>query len=164
MTQIAFSDLTVRSLKPGLYFDTKTRGFGMRVGKNRRTWIVLQGQKSAKVRLGHYPALSLADARKRALVALGTPYQPSIAPSFIEAREQYLNTGKWRPRFQYQLTRWLRLYFDWTKPIDQITPHDVMLVIEAIKKPSERNHAFRASVRFSRGAYHDTSNTRRALA
>jgi integrase len=144
MPKIAFSDLTVRSLKPGLYFDTKIRGFGMRVGTNRRTWIVLQGQKSAKVRLGHYPALSLADARKRAMVALGTPYQPSVAPSFIDAREQYLNTGKWRPGFEYQLTRWLRLYFDWAKPLDQITPNDVMLAIEAIKKPSERNHAFQS--------------------
>jgi integrase len=144
MPKIALSDLTVRSLKPGLYFDTKTRGFGMRVGKSRRTWIVLQGQKSAKVRLGHYPALSLADARKRAMVALGTPYQPSVAPSFIEAREQYLNTGEWRPRFEYQLTRWLRLYFKWTKPLDQITANDVMLAIEAIKKPSEANHAFQS--------------------
>jgi integrase len=138
------SDLTVRSLQPGLYFDTKTRGFGIRVGKNRRTWIVLQGQKSAKVRLGHYPALSLADARKRAMIALGTPYQPSIAPSFIDAREQYLNTGKWRPRFEYQITRWLRLYFDWTKPVDQITPNDVILAIERIKKPSEANHSFQS--------------------
>jgi integrase len=144
MPKIALSDLTVRSLKPGLYFDTKTRGFGMRVGKSRRTWIVLQGQKSAKVRLGHYPALSLADPRKRAMVALGTPYQPSVAPSFIEAREQYLNTGEWRPRFEYQITRWLRLYFKWTKPLDQITGNDVMLAIEAIKKPSEANHAFQS--------------------
>jgi hypothetical protein len=54
MTQIAFTDLTVRSLKPGLFFDTRTPGFGIRVGKNRRTWLVLKGTNSIKVRLGHY--------------------------------------------------------------------------------------------------------------
>jgi len=144
MAKIAFSDLGVRSFKPGLYYDTRTRGFGMRVGQRRRTWFVIKGKKAAKVRLGHYPALSLADARKRALVALGTPYEPSVAPSFIEARDQYLKQGTWRPKFRYQITRWLHLYFSWTKPIDQITPHDVMLVIDAIKKPAEANHAFQS--------------------
>jgi len=144
MPKLSLSDLTVKSLKPGLYFDTKTRGFGIRVGKTRRTWLVTKGERSAKVRLGHYPAPSLADARKRALVALGTPYQPSIGPTFIEARDQYLNQGTWRPKFSYQLNRWLRLYFNWKKPLDQITANDVMVVIDAIKKSSERNHAFQS--------------------
>lgn len=85
MPKIAFSDLTVRALKPGVYFDAKTPAFGLRVGKNRRTWIVLKGARSIKVRLGHYPTLSLADARKKALIALGSPYAPSAAPTFPEA-------------------------------------------------------------------------------
>ncbi len=67
MPKIAFTDLTIRSLAPGMYFDAKTPAFGIRVGKNRRTWIVLKGARSIKVRLGHYPARSLAEARKRAL-------------------------------------------------------------------------------------------------
>src|ERR1700682_5100561 len=36
MPKIALSDLTVKSLKPGMYLDIKTPGFGIRVGKNRR--------------------------------------------------------------------------------------------------------------------------------
>jgi len=75
---------------------------------------------------------------------LGTPYEPSIAPSFPNAREQYLEAAKWRPRVRYQITRWLRLYFHWTKRIDQITPHVIMLAIEAIKSLSEANHAFQS--------------------
>jgi Arm DNA-binding domain len=88
MPKIAFTDMTVRTLTEGTYFDTKTPAFGIRIGKTKRTWLVLKGAKSGKVTLGHYPAISLADARRRALVALGTPYEPSIAPSFPNAREQ----------------------------------------------------------------------------
>jgi hypothetical protein len=49
MPKVTLSDLTVKALKPGLY--TKTRGFGIRVGKTRRTWLILKGEWSAKVRL-----------------------------------------------------------------------------------------------------------------
>src|ERR1700733_5598566 len=46
-----------------------------------------------------------------------------------------------RPRSHYQLARWLRLYFNWTKRLDKITHNDIALVIDSIKAPSEANHA-----------------------
>ncbi len=42
MPKIAFTDLTIQSLAPGTYFDVKTPGFGIRIGKNRKTWIALK--------------------------------------------------------------------------------------------------------------------------
>jgi hypothetical protein len=39
---LALTDITVRALKPGLYMDKRTPAFGIRVGKNRKTWIVLK--------------------------------------------------------------------------------------------------------------------------
>jgi hypothetical protein len=64
------TDLAVQKLPEGLHLDTKTRGFGIRVGKHRKTWVILRGAARAKETIGHYPALTLAEARKRALVAL----------------------------------------------------------------------------------------------
>ncbi len=143
MPKLRFTDLSVHSLKEGLYFDERTTSFGIRVGKNRKTWIVIKEPNRTKVRLGHYPDLSLADARKRALVALGSPLGPPSAPSFVEARQQYLSQGKWKPKTRYETTRTLTKHFHWTKPIDRITHRDVLEVIEAIKAPSEATHAFR---------------------
>ncbi|MGN6683605.1 MAG: hypothetical protein ACTHKD_06295 [Devosia sp.] len=37
--QIKLTDLAVQKLGPGTYSDTKTPAFGIRVGKNRRTWF-----------------------------------------------------------------------------------------------------------------------------
>lgn len=35
------TDLAVQKLGPGLFLDTKTPAFGIRVGKNRKTWLVV---------------------------------------------------------------------------------------------------------------------------
>lgn len=76
------------------------------LAKNRKTWIVLKEPNRTKLRLGHCPDLSLAEARKKALVAIGTPFDVRVkVPSFPEARQQYLDQGNWRPRSRYQVTR-----------------------------------------------------------
>jgi hypothetical protein len=141
--KIRFTDLSIRSLKEGLYFDERTPSFGIRVGRNRKTRIIVKEPNRTKVRLGHYPDLSLADARKKALVALGSPLEPTSALAFPEARQQYLSQGKWKPKTRYETTRTLRKHFHWTKPIDKITPRDVLEIIDAIEAPSEATHAFR---------------------
>src|SRR6266436_2627266 len=111
--KIAFTDLAVRSLPQGTYLDARTPRFGIRVGKNRRTWIALLGPRSDKQKLGTYPALSLADARKKALVVIGSPYSPSDAPAFLEALDQYLSRTHWKPSSHYQVKRTLRRHFKW---------------------------------------------------
>ena len=143
MPRLALTDISVRNLKPGIYFDTRTPAFGIRIGSKTRTWLVLKGARSNKVRLGHYPSLSLADARNRALVALGSPLAPPSAPRFPEARTEFLAQGRWRPRSLYQITRTLNRHFKWTKPVNQITHQDVSTAIAAIKAPSEAAHAFK---------------------
>ena len=138
-----FTDISIRSLKAGTYFDNKTPSFGIRVGKNRKTWIVLKGPNRTKVRLGHYPALSLADARRKAFVALGSPLLPVSAPSFQEALEQFLSQDRWRPRAKYEISRTLRRHFHWEKTLDKITHNDVATIIENIEAKSEASHALK---------------------
>ena len=141
--KIAFTDLAIRGLPEGTHFDARTPRFGIRVGKHRRTWIVLQGPRSDKKKLGQYPAMSLAEARRRALVAIGSPYQPSTAPTFPEALDQYLSRTHWKPYSHYQVNRILRRHFKWQKPLDKITHNDVAQVIDDIQAKSEAAHALK---------------------
>jgi hypothetical protein len=42
------TDIVVTRLKePGTYYDQTLPAFGVRVGKNRKTWIVMRGTKRA---------------------------------------------------------------------------------------------------------------------
>ena len=143
MPKIAFTDLSIRALKEGVYFDIKTPAFGIRVGKRRRTWIVLKGERSTKLRLGHFPELSLSEARRRALVALGSPHTPSTAPSFPEALDQFLALDRWKPRSKYEIERTLRRHFHWQKTLDKITHNDVASVIDGIRAKHEAAHALK---------------------
>jgi hypothetical protein len=145
MPKLALTDMAVRTLATGTYFDTKTPAFGIRIGKHRRTWIVLKGAKSTKLRLGHYPALSLAEARRKALVALGSPYHRPTAPTFPEALDEFLERhgSTLRPRSKREITRTLRRHFHWKKTLDQIMHNDVAAVIDGIEAKSEAAHALK---------------------
>lgn len=144
MPTLHFTDIGLRSLPEGVYFDEKTPAFGLRVGKHRKTWFVLKEPNRTRLRIGHYPALSLAEARKKAMVAIGTPMEVRRkVPSFPEARRQFLEQGVWRPRSRYQITRNLERHFDWKKPIDKITHGDVAEAIDRIEAKSQAAHAFK---------------------
>jgi hypothetical protein len=96
----------------------QTPSFGIRVGKTRRTWIVIKEPNRTKVSLGHYPALSLSEARKKALIALGSPLVRSSAPTFTEALEEFLSLDRCKPYSKYQLTRNIKNYFSTGKTLD----------------------------------------------
>ena len=63
--RVKLTDVTVASLKKGEYWDAAFPAFGVRVGKRAKTFI-LNHNKTRK-KLGRYPALSLAEARRKAL-------------------------------------------------------------------------------------------------
>jgi hypothetical protein len=67
------TDVLVQTLPEGLHFDTKVKNFGMRVGKSRKTWMVVKGESRTKIALGHYPDISPSEARKLALDAIRAP-------------------------------------------------------------------------------------------
>ncbi|ESY52082.1 hypothetical protein X744_22360 [Mesorhizobium sp. LNJC372A00] len=125
-----------------MHFDERTPAFGIRIGKHRKTWLVVKGVNRTKVRLGHYPDLSLADARKMALVALGSPLLAKEAPTFPVALKAFLAQGKWRPKSRIAIESSLR-HFSWTKTIDKITHEDVATALDAIEGPSARAHALK---------------------
>ena len=130
--KISLTDLTVQKLKAGTYFDTKTPAFGIRVGKHRRTWIITKGKERAVLTLGHYPALSLQDARRKALIALGSPLAARTAPPFPEALDAFLAQTHWRASTRYTVEKCLRKHFKFQKTLDRITHEDIAKVIDGL--------------------------------
>lgn len=158
MPKIAFTDLAVRSLKPGEYFDTRTPAFGMRVGKNRRTWIVMRGRERLRTRIGHYPQLGLAEARKRALVLLGSTPEKLEAMTWAEARELFLETyasQHQKPKTLAETQRLLTKHFKALdrKPLSSISTGQISAILDGLlETPSEALHAFKAARTFGRWA------------
>lgn len=139
--KIALTDMGVQKLKPGTYFDTKTGAFGIRVGKHRRTWIVTKGQHPrVTVTIGHYPAVSLQDARKRALVAFLDPDERRSAILFADATQEFLSQDRWRPQTKRVLISNLH-HFTWQKRLSTVTRADIVEVLDGIDGDSARWHA-----------------------
>ena len=140
----AFTDLSVQRFPEGLHFDTKLSNFGVRVGKSRRTWIIQKGSsaKRTKVTIGHYPAMSLADARKAAMAALAAPTDQKVRITFPTAVEDFLALPRWRPQSKRVITSSLG-HFAWKKSLEKITAADVLAALDAIEGRSARHHALK---------------------
>jgi integrase len=140
------TDIVVQRLKlPGTYFDATTPAFGIRVGKHRKAWIVMRGRERVRTRIGHYPSLSLAEARKQAHKLLGEEPEKKSSLTFEQARAKYfeVHTPKLKPRTRHEAERLLNRHFHWRKKLADITADDIASAVEAIRAPSEAWHAFK---------------------
>lgn len=160
MPRVQFTDLSLRALKADVrtdFWDSKTPSFGVRVGKSTKTFMVKLNNR--RIRIGRYPAISLHDARRRAL-ALKSEATPSPVPdtTFAEAVELFLSTFSVRPSTARQTARALRVHFLSrlrTKKLALITTHDVTSVFDQLIRrgvPGEANHAFKYARTFFRWA------------
>src|SRR5665213_2426448 len=151
MPNITFTDLAIKALKPSekqvKYFDTKLPAFGVRIGKHRKTFIVMNGRDRKLHSLGQYPEVSLLEARKKAMMLLagaatvvvpvGVTF-PRVRAAFLEARERAL-----RPKSYAQIKRSLIKYCKWEKLLSEVTYYDILEVLDGIEAPSERAHTFK---------------------
>jgi hypothetical protein len=151
MPVVHLTDVVVSRLKePGTYFDAIAPAFGIRVGKNRKTWIVIRGRERTRKSIGRYPAKPLAVARKEARLLLSSPIEPQIkVPTFAEAVQQFyeIHVRTMSERSQYQVKRVINKYFFKAlqhKRLDQITHHDIVKVTDELAKrvPGEALHVF----------------------
>src|SRR4051812_47790031 len=107
------TDIVVSRLKTaGIYYDTTTTAFGIRVGKRRKAWVVTRGTDRQRITLGLYPTMSLAEARKEAKKLLSQePNRPGKV-SITEAYEGWKQTfATKRPTTQAGYTRIMDKYF-----------------------------------------------------
>ncbi len=154
MPKMLLTDMSVRALKGSdkhqKFFDTKTPGFGIRVGKKAKTWICMRGRNRELITIGKYPDLSLADARAEAKKLLSTTPEPKRAPlTFATARTTFLaeHYKDAAPRTKYNVTKLLERHF---KTIEQtqladLDDTDIKGCLDKLSAtPSEQLHAYRA--------------------
>lgn len=119
----------------------------MRVGKNRRTWIVQRGADRRVIRVGHYPAMSLAEARTKGKQLLASTQLNHDRMSFEQAYELYKKTQlpRLKLRTQQDYLRFLDRYYAPTlakRRLDAITSHVTNAITDAlVGTPSEQSHA-----------------------
>jgi Arm DNA-binding domain len=70
------TDIVVRSLPEGEWWDSKLPAFGVRVGKRTRTFILKKD--NSRIALGRYGDVTLQEARKRALTLKGASKNSSF--------------------------------------------------------------------------------------
>ena len=154
MPKMLLTEMSVRALKGSdkyqKFLDTKTPGFGIRVGKRAKTWVCMRGRSRELITIGSYPDLSLADARAEAKKLLSTAPEPKQAPmTFAAARtvflaEHYVGAAL---RTKYNVTKLLERHF---KKIEQtqladLDDTDIKGCLDKIAAtPSEQLHAYRA--------------------
>src|ERR1700726_4373986 len=113
MPRLHLTDVVVQRLKTvGIYYDTTTPAFGIRIGKNRKAWVITRGTDRRRITVGRYPAMSLADARKEAKKLLTEEPTPRTGLTLAEAYEQYKEAIAGRkPRTQAEYKRLIDKYF-----------------------------------------------------
>jgi integrase len=174
MARGVLNDLTLRTLNVPAgqrveIWDQKLPGFGLRAGNRSKTFILVyrQGEASRRMTIGRYPALSLAEARTKALAALGKlankeDPQPATVPprevvEFSAVVEDFLKryaAEHTRASSQAQSARVLRGHFGKTlhrRDIAAITKQDVQAVLDGLvesERPIAANNARVVAGRF----------------
>jgi len=147
------TDATVRSLDPGTYWDTKTPAFGIRIGKHRKTWIVVRGKARLQTIVGHYPHMPLSDARLEAKKLLIETPDRIACHTWREAKERFIaeHYQDKRESTRKEAQRLLDKHFselDGLK-LDELTDIHIERELKKLDaKPSEKLHAFRIATCF----------------
>lgn len=140
------TDLAVKQLGPGVYMDDKTPDFGIRVGKARRSWIVVQGRGRIKTTFGHYPNLSLADARAEAKKLLAAPSNKPTSITFKDARDEFLADHYEETRWKHIVTLSMKKHLKRLnhEQVADITDLDVSAILGKLTdRPSAQLHTYR---------------------
>jgi integrase len=122
------NDLVLRHLtppddKPFAYvWDEHLPAFGVRVGKNRKTFVAKRGNDY--LTLGHVGVITLADARQKAKTLLYAKYLPKVSPNAQTLVEEYQKAiaSQLRPKSVTVYGTYLRLIP--SRPLTEITVQD----------------------------------------
>jgi hypothetical protein len=129
------TEASIRAAKPGTLWDGSLKGFGVRVGKNRKTFIVLVASGRRKA-IGTWPLLSLASARVEAKRLLAEKTLGKVRPThtaFDDAKADYLayctervRAGTMKPRTLKDYTRLLIHFPFGRQSVGDITARDII--------------------------------------
>jgi hypothetical protein len=146
LVQKTLSDVAIANLKTEGYYWDKLPGFGLRVGKRRKTFVVVRSGRRCFI--GIYPHLSLADARRLATQSLYSNTTITRRISVRDAAEIYLDQLSTKSRTKSDYKRFLTLYMYpviGSKDLSQVGPTDILAITDKLRKtPSEQRHAHAA--------------------
>lgn len=153
------TELAIKAAKPGsVLWDSSLKGFGLRCGAQRKTFIVLIGS-GRRQSLGHWPLLGLAEARQLAKTMLAEKQLGRVRPQrspWADAVRGFLADAEKRnrPRTVRDYRRLLSKHFDFGRTsVTDITAKDILKRLAPLKDtPSERHHAFTACRAFLKWA------------
>jgi Phage integrase, N-terminal SAM-like domain/Arm DNA-binding domain/TraM recognition site of TraD and TraG len=159
MPKVALTEISIKALKPVgaqvTYWDASLPNFGVRVGKLRKTFVVLVGSTTRRrVKLGTYPELSIAKAREAARRKLYSPEPEFVPPAstttFSEALDIFIATyskQRHRPSTAQENKRILERHFNScfaNRELASIKPAEIAEIIDALQEtPSAMDHAYR---------------------
>lgn len=148
------TDRLVRSATEGSYWDAALSGFGLRVGKNRKTFVVLVDSGRRKS-IGQWPEMSLATARAEARKLLAEKTLGRVLPkhvAFEDARDAFLKDCETRLRpqtltqYRHQLMRHFPLG---RRSVADVSPRQIVRLLNDLNHvPSQKEHAARVGKTF----------------
>lgn len=128
--------------------DTETKGFKVRLGKRTTTFIVRKkhNNKDIEIVLGHYPVMTIDEARKLALQKIASiEYygKPDISPKKIPTVKDALELQFSKIKFNYTNNTVLELFrYMWDMPINGIFKADIESFLTTYKDtPQLANYA-----------------------
>jgi integrase len=144
MPRVHMTDVVVSGLKTtATYYDEKTPAFGLRVGKTKKTWFVVRGRERLRTKIGQYPIISLADARKEARRLLTEKLVVAERFSFNEAYEQFkVALASRKERTQYDYKRVLERYLQpviGKKKLADISYEGITAITDPLSHGEKRN-------------------------
>lgn len=148
--KLNFTDLSLRSLPEGEYWDTKLQAFGLRVGKTSRTFFLKKNNR--RIKLGRFPSMTLQSARTRAMGLKSDNSPVSSNIKLGEGIDLFLSTHckTHRPASKFQ-AEYLFRKLEPLRPrkLSQVTTHDLTAILD-VQKPSTANHLFKMCRTFFR--------------
>jgi integrase len=144
MPKLHMTDVVVSRLKEcGTFYDLSTPAFALRVGKTRKTWFVVRGRERLRNNIGHYPTVSLADARKEARKLLTEEPTKAERTAFDEAYENFKEAIKSKKeRTQYDYKRVLDKYLQpklGSKKLGDISYENITAITDPLTRGEKRN-------------------------
>jgi integrase len=141
------TDTFIRTAPPGSHWDKSLKGFGLRVGKNRKTFIVLVASGRRKA-IGVWPHQSLAEARRQARTLLAEKTLGRTHPThraFEDALRAYLADAEMRlkPLTLNLYRKLLKTYRFGRQNVADITPTQILRALDGLPK-SQKRHVFAA--------------------
>lgn len=145
---MALTDAFIRGAPEGTHWDDSLKGFGVRIGKQSKTFVALvaSGRRQA---IGRYPLMSLADARKEARRILAEKQLGKVRPThvaFDDAKNDFLTecAKKNKPRTVRDYTRLMNRHLTFGRQsVADIQARQLVQIWNGLSDvPAEKRYAF----------------------